>query len=131
MIIFASSVVHLKKQMFNLLPGSHQVISQQNAQSHFLPTSGYPATYFICNIAATQTDLHSSQLLCSASRFATHLQLNSTLYHESDLIGLTDASCVVSWGLSTALLTPSFAHNKAGRSLNRALLPNRNNCSYK
>lgn len=39
-IIFASSVVHLKKQMFNLLPGSHQVISQQNAQSHFLPTSG-------------------------------------------------------------------------------------------
>lgn len=39
-IIFASFVVHLKKQMFNLLPGSHQVISQQNAQSHFLPTSG-------------------------------------------------------------------------------------------
>lgn len=39
-IIFASSVVHLKKQMFNLLPGSHQVISQQIAQSHFLPMSG-------------------------------------------------------------------------------------------
>lgn len=73
-IIFASSVVHLKKQMFNLLPGSHQVISQQIAQSHFLPTSGDTLQH----ISFVRFRYLLLKLICTAHKLALQAALQPT-----------------------------------------------------